>query len=469
MTTTNTKRALACAAIALPMLVFSTQGAQAAGFAVKEQSTSALGNAFAGAVTGIDDLSHSFYNPAMMTYLSGNRAALSLSFIAPNAKFKDGTASTVFTTPIAPTASFTGNEDIGRDALVPAVYGMWSATEDLKVGLSLTVPFGLLTDNPDGWIGRYHALKSELRTIDINPAVAYRVMPGLSVGAGLRAVYAEAELSNAVDAGTICAADTSPGGCNAIATGAGSPPQPTQQDVRAKLNGDDWGFGFNLGVMYEPIERLRLGAAYRSFVKLDVSAETTFDHSQSGLTGVILQGGNVLIDTDANAAVDLPDSVTFGASYDITDEFTVMAQVEWWNWSRFDELKVEFDNPNQPDNITTEDWKDTWFFALGTTYRPKAVEGLALRLGVAFDESPIPDETRTPRIAGNDRTWIAAGVSYAPLPWLTLDLGYTHIFVKDADIDLVATPTNENTFRGNLSGTYEAKIDIIALQASARF
>jgi long-chain fatty acid transport protein len=360
MTTTNTGRALVCAAIALPMLVFSTQGAQAAGFAIKEQSTSALGNAFAGAVTGIDDLSYSYFNPAMMTYLSGPHYgldfAVSNSYIIPNAKFEDGSASTVLGSPITPTASFEGNEDIGRDAFVPAVYAMWSFDEKLKFGLGITAPFGLLTDNPDGWIGRYHALKSDLLTVDINPAVAYRVLPNLSVGAGFRALYADAELSNAVDAGTICFLDDD---CRDRAD-----PNPTGDDVRAKLQGDDWGFGFNFGVMYEPIEKLRLGAAYRSFVKLDVSGDTTFDHSESGLTGIVLRAGGFLVDTDVKASVDLPDTVTFGFNYDVNDEWAIMAQAEWWNWSRFDELRVEFDN-STPDNVTTEDWKDTWFFGVG--------------------------------------------------------------------------------------------------------
>ncbi|MDH3593251.1 MAG: OmpP1/FadL family transporter [Rhodospirillales bacterium] len=452
MKTTKSGRTLACALVALPALVLSAQHALAAGYAIKEQSGSALGNAFAGAVTGIDDITYSFYNPAMMTYLSGNHAALSNSYIIPNAKFKNGSASTVTTAPINNTSRFKGNDDIGRDALVPAVYGMWSYDENLKFGLSITAPFGLLTDNPDGWQGRYHALKSDLKTFDINPAVAYRVMPGLSIGAGFRALYADAELSNAVDYGTIAG-----GSSNELTDG------------RAKLQGDDWGFGFNVGVMYEPIDKLRLGVAYRSSIDVDIEGDTKFDLDQAGVGAALQAGLGLFLDTDATASVDLPDSVAFGANYDLTGEWSVMAQAEWWNWSKFDELRVEFDNPNQPDNVTEEDWNDSWFFAVGTTYKPKQVEGLALRLGLAFDESPIPDKTRTPRIPGEDRYWIAAGIGYTPLPWLTLDLGYTHIFVNDADIDLKATPTNDNTFRGNLSGKYEAHIDIIALQATARF
>ena len=219
--------------------------------------------------------------------------------------------------------------------------------------------------------------------------------------------------------------------------------------------------------MFEPVDMVRLGVAYRSFVKLDLEGDTKFDHASLGI-GAALDGAGFLVDSDVTAGVDLPDSVSFGATFDITDEWAVMAQAEWWNWSRFDELRVEFDQGLQGDNVTEEDWNDTWFFALGTTYKPEQVEGLALRLGVAFDESPVPDRTRTPRIPGEDRYWIAVGAGYTPLPWLTLDLGYTHIFVDDAKIDL-STSDPGNTFRGNLSGKYEAHIDIIAFQATARF
>jgi long-chain fatty acid transport protein len=467
MTTTNTGRALTGAAIALAMLVFWTQGAQAAGFAIKEQSTTALGNAFAGATTGIDDLSYSFFNPAMMTYLEGNHAAASASYIFINFEFDDGEASTTppINAPINPTAEFDGNDDIGEDAFIPAVYGMWSYSDKLKFGLGVTAPFGLATDNPDGWIGRYHALRSDLVTIDINPTVAYRVNDALSIGAGFRAVYADAELTSAVDFGTIGALSAVPGSI------------PTQQDGKVELDADAWGFGGNVGIMFEPgklvdgpdgLDGLRLGLAYRSRVSLDLEGEADFKEDSAGIAAT-LQGAGLFTDPDAKADLTLPDTISFGINYDINDEWAVMGEAVLTFWSTFDELVAEFDD-NTPDNVTTEDWENVWFFALGTTYRPKWQEDLTLRFGVAFDESPIPDDTRTPRLPGNDRYWVALGADYSPYPWLNIALGYTHIFVKDGDIDLEATLTNENATRGNLSGEFtEAQIDIIALQGSIKF
>ena len=162
----------------------------------------------------------------------------------------------------------------------------------------------------------------------------------------------------------------------------------------------------------------------------------------------------------------LPELASIGVNYQVSDKFEIMGEAAWTRWSRFDELVVEFDNPAQPDSFTEEDWDDTWFFAVGATYRP--TDYFNLRFGFAYDQSPVPDRTRTPRIPDEDRYWMAFGVDYLPNDWLTLTLGYTHIFLPDASIDLQATDPG-NTFRGNLSGEYEANIDIIALQGTIRF
>jgi len=444
-------RRLACALIALPAIVLSAQDGEAGGFAVRENSGSMQGNAFAGVPTNTDDISSIANNPALLGAFDGINASAGISFIVPNAEFKDGEATAA---PIvgAPTINddSSGDDDIARNAFVGANYFSLSLTDELKAGLAITTPFGLLTDNPSGWEGRYHALKSQLVTIDINPMVAYRVTDYLSIGGGFRAVYADAELSQAIDFGSITAG------------GGGT---PTQQDGRAKLQGDDWGFGGNAGIMFEPgklyapLEGLRLGVGYRSRVEIKIDGDTKFDNVPGGL-------GTAFTKTDATSEVDLPESVTFGAHYDLNDQWAFMGQVEWTNWSEFDELRVEFDNPSQPDSVTEEDWDDGWFLALGTTYRPELVEGLALRLGLAYEWSPVPDSTRTPRVPDNDRFWVSTG-NYQPFPWASVDFGYSHIFVRDADIDLEAESSTD--FRGSLSGTYEAHVDIFSLQGNITF
>ena len=439
----------------------TVESAEASGFAIREQSTTAQGTSFASAPTGVEDISFSFFNPASLTFHDGQQVAVSASYISPNSEFKGGEASTAFGTPITPTVQFDGDDEIGQDAAVPSFYGMVSLTDDLKLGLAISAPFGLETDNADGWIGRYHALESELLTVDVNPMLAFRPMPGVSIGGGPRFLYANATLNNAIDQGTIGARFGIPGA------------RPTQEDGFAELEGDDFGLGGSAGLMIEPgafapaLEGLRFGVGYRSHVDFNIAGDTEFD-TRGSSTGTALQLAGLNRDTDATADLELPESVSFGLHYDVSQEWAVMGQAEWTNWSRFDELRIQFDNPAQQDSVTDQSWDDSWFFSLGTVYRPDLVEGLSVRLGLAYDESPVPDATRTPRIPDEDRYWISFGLGYEPTEWFSVDFAYTHIFLPDADIDLKASDEG-NAFRGNFSGSYDTEIDIISIQARLRF
>jgi long-chain fatty acid transport protein len=376
-----------------------------------------------------------------------------LSYIIPEAKFKDGQASTIQGVEITGTDN---SGDIADDALVPALYLSAPVASGVQFGLGITAPFGLVTDNEDGWIGRYHALKSDLTTVDINPTLAIQASPTFSFGLGLRAQYADLELTNAIDFGTIAALSRNPD-LEAIA-------QPTEQDGEAKVELDDWGFGYNLGFLYEPTEQTRFGLAYRSAIDHDATGDAEFDLGESGVGAAIARGG-LFVDTGASLSVSTPASLSFGAHHDLNDSVAIMGEVAWTDWSTFDELRVQFDN-EQGDSVTEEDWDDSFFVAAGASYQ--ALPNLKIRGGIAYDESPIPDNTRTPRVAGNDRYWVSLGADYQPWSGLSFSASYTHIFVDDGDIDLPATDEG-NTFRGNLSGTYENQIDIITLSGTIHF
>ncbi len=422
-----------------------------AGFAIKEQSPSALGNAFAGATAEAADISYMFFNPAGLTRHSGTQFQTGVSYIAPRSEPKDASGSTIAGVPIA---GGDGGSDISEDAFVPTLYAMHSLSDRLKLGLGINAPFGLETDYNDDWVGRYHALNSELATININPNVAYKVLDELSLGIGLQAQYADADLSNAVDFGSIGAASGIPFAV------------PGQQDGKSELEGDDWGFGFNVGAMIEPDERTRIGVAYRSQVAHTLSGGVDFQLDGAGVGQTIQAASGSFTDTDAKASLTTPDMASLGFYHEFNDRWAVMGEAQYTIWSKFDELRIQFDNPAQPDSFTNEDWDDSWFGALGVTYRPQ--DDLALRAGVAFDESPIPDDTRTPRIPGNDRQWIAIGAHYRPYSWFSVDAGYTHIFVDDSTVSLDATDPGE-TFRGNLDVEFESAIDIVTVQAVLRF
>ncbi len=443
---------------ALPAAVlwsgYFAEEAGAAGFALKEQSTAAQGNAFAGATAGADDLSYMFFNPAAAARQSGSQVVAVGSYIMPRAELRNGAASAATPVGTVPIRGGNGGNDIAEDKLLPAFYAMWEATPELKFALGVNAPFGLETDYNEGWIGRYHALNSRLRTINFNPVVAYRVHDLLSVGAGLQVQYIDARLTNSIDFGTI-----------GLAGGIGFA-VPTAQDGRAKVTGDNLGVGFNAGLIAEPLEGTRIGVAYRSHVRHDIDGDADFTLDAAGVGAALQAATGAFVRTGATAEITTPETVSFGFHQDIGARWSIMGEALWTAWSRFDELRIEFDNPQQPDSVTDTDWHDSWFFAAGVSYRP--VEAATLRFGVARDQSPINDAKRTPRIPSEDRTWISIGGAYRPFENFEIALGYSHIFLDDASIDLRASEPG-NAARGNLSGSYDSSIDIVSLQAVLRF
>lgn len=171
--------------------------------------------------------------------------------------------------------------------------------------------------------------------------------------------------------------------------------------------------------------------------------------------------------SQARAKLTTPETVTLGLTQRIDDRWTVLLGAEWTNWSRFRDLTVSFDS-GRPSSVTEERWRDSWFVSAGGEY--KVMPDLTLRAGVAWDQSPVPDATRTPRIADNNRYWLSAGASWQAMANATLSLAYTHIFVADAQVNLSDDgPGTVNFLRGNLNASYRSSVDIISLQVRLAF
>lgn len=389
--------------------------AQAAGFALIEQNASGMGNAYAGAAAIAEDASTIFFNPAGMTYINGTQAVGALHLIKPNAEFKNkGTLGVV------------GDEgpNAGDLAFVPNFYFMTALTPSIKAGIGVNVPFGLKTEYDDQWLGRFHAVKSELKTININPSVAFKVSDQLSLGLGVSAMWAEAELTRQVFTGG---------------------PEP---EVRIK--GDDWGFGFNLGAIYQATADTRVGIAYRSKVKQELDGKAKFEAPLAGLS------------TDVTAKVDLPESFSASVFSRLNSKWDLMADVTWTRWSRFQELRILRNNGTTL-TVTPENWENTMRYSIGINYHYS--DSVKLRAGLAYDEEAIKDAFRTARIPGNDRKWLSLGAGWKVTPASTLDIGYSHLFLSNAKID----DNQLASGNGRLTGDFEGNADILSLQYTHQF
>lgn len=446
---THTRRLFPCiltvlvAGLAAPSL-------SASGFQLKEQSASAQGTSFAGISAGWTDISGMFFNPASLTAFQGNQALLGLSFVAPSAEFSGGAASrtSLIPAPLQPISGSTSHPNAGKSAVLPSLYAMWSVGSDLKLGLAVNAPYGLGTDYDPAWKGRYHAIHSSLKTLDIAPTAAYRVNDQWSVGASLVARRAQAELSSAVDFGTIGALAGVPGSV------------PGGADGLADLQGSGWGLGYRLGVRFQPVPTVRIGLAYQSGTSATLKGDGTFTGTPAALAGVFKNSG-------IKADMKLPSTASLGLAWDVTPDLTLLAEVARTGWACFDELRVRFDS-GAKDSVTEERWTNSTYASVGATW--KLTPTWVLRAGVALDKAPVLDDHRTPRIPDADRTWVSVGVGYQVSHALGFDLGVSRIQAKDSTLDLKAGgPTSPTFFAGNLSGAYKNSINVVAGQVRFSF
>ena len=420
----------------------------ASGFQLKEQSSSKLGNAFAGAGASGDDASIMFYNPAGIALFKNPQAMAGVAAIKPTAKLgissaTDGTGGTM-----------SGGEggDAGSLAAVPSTYLVAPVNDQVNVGLAINVPFGLRTSYEDDWAGRYHAITSDLETVSITGVASLKLSDKLSIGGGPYVNYARARLTNAIDFGTICVGALGAGSCSALGA------LPQQADGKVDISGDDWSMGATAGLLYEPMKGTRIGLSWRSQTKVSVQGDADFDVPNSARA---LTATGAFTDSDISSTVTLPETIGLSLHHDITDEVAVMGDVVWTAWHRFEELRIEFDNAAQADSVTRENWNDTFFVSLGATWRPD--DNWTLRTGVAYDQSPVDANFRTARIPDQDRYWLAVGADYQVDDRWKISAGYTHIFVDSAALD------ESSAAAGTLRGTYEGSIDILTVGATLRF
>lgn len=431
--------------------------AHASGFAIIEHSVSGLGNAFAGAAAVAEDSSTVYFNPAGMNNIvtkSGEtKITAGAHIIHPSSEFKNK-GSTHALQPLTG-VPLVGNDggDAGVTALVPNFYVTHRIDERLTFGMGVNAPFGLSTEYKDGWVGRYHALLSEMKTVNINPSLSYQVDDSLSVGVGISAQYVEAKLTNAIDWGTLCFSVSGPTTCGLLGLA------PQQNDGRAKIEGDDWSLGFNAGMLWQATPETRLGLAYRSKIRHELDGEATF---RTPANAALIAAAAGIVDADAHAKVTMPASFSVSALHKLNSRVTLLGDVTWTDWSQFDELRVELET-NAGDSVTTENWDDSWRYSAGVIY--DADGPWTYRAGLAWDESPIPDAAhRTPRIPGNDRTWLTVGASYAADGGMSFDVSFAYITADDADIRKL--PVGEDAIRGGINGTYSASVGILSAQMS---
>ncbi|MFZ1643474.1 MAG: outer membrane protein transport protein [Candidatus Contendobacter sp.] len=423
----------------------------ASGLQISEQSVTGLGRAFAGGSLPNDDVSAVYYNPADMMLSKGTQAQAGMTFIGISIEADNAGSTTRLpanlgdvltkpgTLPVFVTIPNTGlgNDDGGTDNVVPNAFFAMDINDRMRFGLGMTAPFAVSTSYSQNWVGRYHAVDSELSTIDINPSIAYRVNNNFSIGAGVSAQYVDATLSQALL----------------------NPFTPFVKDGYAEVKADGWAFGYNLGALYELDPNTRFSVSYRSRINHSAEGDRTISD--------YIPGGNG--EVGAKADVTLPDWLGLAAYRRINNQWAVMGGVRWTNWSLFQKLQIDYADGSR--SLTEENWEDSWAFNIGVSYDYNPA--LTFRAGYVYDQTPVPSaEFRTPRIPDSDRNAIGLGFSYHPNPQLSVDFGYMYISFADASTENTINPSPglpAGLITDTLRLDYNGSGNLVGIQASYRF
>ncbi len=421
-----------------------------AGYGLKEHSADAMAAAYAGAAAGDRDASYLAYNPASLAGVEGTDLAVSMVAILPGSR---GDYAGAATSAGNPTGGSLAPSGFISDAPVPAFGLRHRLSDRFAVGVGVSAPWGLRTDYKGAWAGRYYAQKTSLLTINITPAVSYQITPAIALGAGVQIEFAQGTLTSAIDTGTLGALNGIPGAI------------PGGQDSFARLSGKNWTFGYTMGVLAKPLPGLALGLSYRSSLQHDLKGPLTFTLDGAGVGATIRALTGLFADTRQTTPLTMPDMIEFGARQDFSDAWSGMIEVDWTHWSRFRALTVIPANPAQPDEVTTTRWHDTFFGSVGLEYLMSPA--WAFRAGAAYDESPVPDATREPRIPDASRIWLSAGVRARLSDSLDLNVTASRLFNLESTVALDPAIPGA-ALRGTLAGTTQSYVNVAGVQLSWR-
>lgn len=436
---------LSTAAVAL---VASTGMAAAGGFAIREQSAESQGMSFAGNAA-MGSISAMFWNPAQTAARDGMNFESSYSVLLPRSEvhIDSAVAGVGFGANRAAiqgayNAAPNDADGIAPTALVSSTYGNYQLG-NLYIGMGVNAPFGLTTEpNRTNYKGGTLNETTKLFTMNFNPTVAMKVMPGVTVGAGFQAQTAEGTLR--------------------FLKG-----QPLSGSFTS-FEGNGWGFGGTAGVTVEPMTGTTIGVGYRSRISQELSGYIR-DESVGGFSN------------QAKADLKLPDIITVSLRQVVAPNMRVDATFEWSTWSQFKSLTLEATEAGRSAvgglpvaeggtiAAIPTDWSDGYLIAVGGEYDFNPA--LTARAGFAYEKSPVDSpEKRVVGIPDANRYWLSAGLSWRALSHMTIDFAYSHVFIEDGAFSRDTTaPPSVPTASTHLTGNVASSLDIVSASLKTKF
>jgi long-chain fatty acid transport protein len=342
--------------------------ASATGFRLPDQDAFATGRGEAFVATA-DNPSAIYYNPAGITQLEGNnlRAGIYGIYLDPS---------------FTPPGGGQSYDNQLKYHAIPQFYYTYGRKDwPVSFGLGSYSPFGLGVIWPQNIPGGFRttAVESKLLTETINPVVAIKLSPALSVGGGVMVNYAKMKLQQGIT--------------------------PVPGNDLFQFEGDGWTVGYNLGLLWQPVEKFSFGANFRSGTTMNFNGQT------EAIFPPFYPSANPHY-SSANANWPLPLDASFGISYRPTSKWNLEFDADYTDWSALGTVNVNQSSPPFPSNPipVTLDWESSWYFEWGATRYFD--NGWHVSAGYIFNQNSVPDANYTPLVADLDRHFVSVGVGH---------------------------------------------------------
>lgn len=373
------------------------------------------------------------FNPAGLTQLKGNHARMGYTSAIPR-NFRTDTS---------------GNDQSSSQIdnfFIPSIYLVNNLkSENWKFGLGVTSPYGLGTDWADDSFARFQTTESSLQVLQINPTVAYKYNDMVSLGFGIDYIISESSSHKRV-------ADT---------TGLG--------DSHVKGNGDGW--GYNLGLLFKPLEKHSIGISYRSKVDITYTGTLSMTNMSSGVYGAAPYSFPDTYVTGIESRLALPQTIALGYAFKPNNKWTIEADGIWTDWSSVQEDFAKYTEEGDPfklavlndGNPLAKDWNATMSYGIAAKYQ--ATDKLVLRCGYLYAETPVPAANFEPSMVDMDMHCVSVGAGYALKKDLTVDAAYFGGFYKDRYI------TNDIALSSgsDLDGMYESYVNVFSVSFTYKY
>ena len=473
----------------------AAMNANASGYRFGSQSVSGQGTADANSAEAAD-ASTIFANPAGLTRLDGFQITGGITAVIPHSEYTDqGSKNFVG----QPTGGVTQTDDFAPKAVAaPNLYASKKVNDQWAVGLGIFVPYGAKLDYDNNWAGRYALTKIDLKSINVNPTVAFKLNEQHSFAFGIDAEYMKAELGQAVDVpGSIVALSTNPAlaassaalqkqmaaamikaGANPLTVAATlKATLAAAKDGHATMDGKDWGVGFNLGYMFNYSKDTRFGISYRSSVHHKLEGSAVWDFSTvttSAPVNEILQASSRKNNSPALVDLRTPETLSISMFSQIDDKLALMADVTGTRHSRLQDLNIQFVGTTEGDEVISQQWKKSIRASLGMNY--KLNDAWLLRAGVAVDESPVPNDTkRHAALPDSDRYQLSFGANWKLSANSSVDLAYSFLRFDEASSNYKnacspLAPAGSCTGNGETTiGTWKTRMHLLGLAYNYKF